>query len=596
MYLAGHVAGGTTDRLNQAGRTAQESFLVGIEDRDEGDLRKVEALAKQVDADQDVVLAEPQLTQQLDATQGVDVRVQVPHTDAEFEEVVREVLGHLLGQCGDEDTFVALGALPDLVNQVVDLPLRRLHHDLGVDEPGRANHLFDELTTCPAQLVRAGCRGQVHRLPDPIRELLPGERPVVGGRREAEAVLDEVAFAGHVALVHRADLRHGHMRLVDDEEEVLGEVVDQGRGCRTRGTAVDVTRIVLDSRAEADLLDHLEVVIGAHPQPLRLQQLAPILQIGEALLELRLDVAHRALHPFRPRDVVGGREDAQRVDLPDDVTGQRVQVVQGLDLVTEELDAHREFLVRRNDLHGVPANPERAPRERDVVAVVLHVDEQAQECVPRNLDTDLELDRPVQVGLRRAKTVDARHRRDHDHVAPRQQTRRRRVPQPLDVVVDRRVLLDVGVRLGDVRLGLVVVVVRDEVLDRVVGEHLAQFVGQLRGEGLVRRHHERRTLHLLDQPRRRRGLAGARRTKEHDVLVTVVQPSRELGDRLRLIACRLMLADDLEPTVGPFDVADRPEFGVRHHWMLGCKRHALQGRRRDRQGPVMRGVARRPER
>ena len=35
-------------------------------------------------------------------------------------------------------------------------------------------------------------------------------------------------------------------------------------------------------------------------------------------------------------------------------------------------------------------------------------------------------------------------------------------------LVDRRVLLDVGVGLRDVRLGLVVVVVRDEVLDRVV--------------------------------------------------------------------------------------------------------------------------------
>ena len=43
--------------------------------------------------------------------------------------------------------------------------------------------------------------------------------------------------------------------------------------------------------------------------------------------------------------------------------------------------------------------------------------------------------------------------------------------QPVDLVVDRRVLLDVRVGRGDVGLGLVVVVVGDEVLDRVVGKN-----------------------------------------------------------------------------------------------------------------------------
>jgi hypothetical protein len=47
------------------------------------------------------------------------------------------------------------------------------------------------------------------------------------------------------------------------------------------------------------------------------------------------------------------------------------------------------------------------------------------------------------------------------------------VAEPVDVVVPRGVLLDVEVGLRDVRLGLVVVVVRDEVLDGVVGEELA---------------------------------------------------------------------------------------------------------------------------
>ena len=48
-----------------------------------------------------------------------------------------------------------------------------------------------------------------------------------------------------------------------------------------------------------------------------------------------------------------------------------------------------------------------------------------------------------------------------------------------------RVLLDVGVAARQVRLGLVVVEVADEVLDRVVGEEVAELAVELRGEGLV---------------------------------------------------------------------------------------------------------------
>ena len=152
----------------------------------------------------------------------------------------------------------------------------------------------------------------------------------------------------------------------------------------------------------------------------------------------------------------------------------------------------------------------------------------------------------VHVLLRGAQAVDARHRRHHDRVPAGQQRVRRRVPQPLHLVVDRGVLLDVGVGLRDVRLGLVVVVVGDEVLDRVVRQHLAQLVGELRGERLVRQHHQRRPLQLLGQPGDGRRLAGAGRAEQHGVLGARPDPLLHLGDRLRLVTGRHHVGDDLE--------------------------------------------------
>ncbi len=239
---------------------------------------QVEPLAQQVDADQDVVLAQAQLAEQLDAAQRVDLAVQVAGADPGLEEVVGEVLGHLLGQRGDQDPLVLLGAVADLVDQVVDLALGRLDDHLGVDQPGRPDDLLDDVAADLGQLVVARGRGQVDGLADPVEELLPAQRPVVHRARQPEAVVDQVALAGHVAFVHPADLRDRDVRLVDDEQEVLGEVVEQAVGRRAALAAVDVHRVVLDAGAGADLPHHLDVVGRAHPQPLRLEQLALLLE------------------------------------------------------------------------------------------------------------------------------------------------------------------------------------------------------------------------------------------------------------------------------------------------------------------------------
>src|SRR6185295_11464388 len=60
-HATAQVAGRTPDRLDQAALAAQEAFLVGIENSDERDLRDIETFAQEVDADENVELAAPQI-------------------------------------------------------------------------------------------------------------------------------------------------------------------------------------------------------------------------------------------------------------------------------------------------------------------------------------------------------------------------------------------------------------------------------------------------------------------------------------------------------------------------------------------------------
>ena len=58
-----------------------------------------------------------------------------------------------------------------------------------------------------------------------------------------------------------------------------------------------------------------------------------------------------------------------------------------------------------------------------------------------------------------------------------------RQPHPVDLVVDRRLLLDIGIGGRDVGLRLVVVVVADEVLHRVVRKEPPELLVQLGSQG-----------------------------------------------------------------------------------------------------------------
>ena len=118
--------------------------------------------------------------------------------------------------------------------------------------------------------------------------------------------------------------------------------------------------------------------------------------------------------------------------------------------------------------------------------------------------------------------------------------------QALDLVVDRAVLLDVGVGRRDVRFGLIVVEVRDEVLDRVFRKELAELGAELGGERLVVAEHERRLLDELDGPRHRHRLAAAGDPEQRLGAVAPQHAARQGFGRLGLIAGQRKGRDELE--------------------------------------------------
>ena len=203
-------------------------------------------------------------------------------------------------------------------------------------------------------------RRHEHDLVGPLEELVEPQRAVVERRRQPEPELDERLLARPVALVHPADLRDGLMRLVDDDQEVVGEVVEQRVRRRPRLAAVEVARVVLDAVAEAHLAQHLHVVLGARAQAVRLEHLALGLELGQARAQLGVDRLDRRLERASLHRVVRRRVDREVVEPGVDLARQRVEVGDRLDLVAEEADPVGRLGVGRLHLDHVAADAEPA--------------------------------------------------------------------------------------------------------------------------------------------------------------------------------------------------------------------------------------------
>ena len=79
------------------------------------------------------------------------------------------------------------------------------------------------------------------------------------------------------------------------------------------------------------------------------------------------------------------------------------------------------------------------------------------------------------IGLDRADAVDAADRGDDDHVVAFQQGPRGAVAHAVDGLVDLRFLFDIGIAARHIGLGLVVIVIADEIFHRIFGKEALEF-------------------------------------------------------------------------------------------------------------------------
>ena len=404
-----------------------------------------------------------------------------------------------------------------------------------------------------------------HRLP-----FLEAQRPVVHAARQPKAVFGERRLAAEVAAIHAADLRYRDVALVGEDERIVGQIFEQGRRRLAGLPAGEIARIILDPGAGTGRFEHFEIEQRALLEPLGFEQAAGTMQFAETLFQFLLDRGDR-LQQGRPRrHIMRIGIDLDEFEVLRLVAGERIEFGDRLDLLAEKADAPGAiFVVGREYLDRVAAHAKDAAREIAAAALVLQSDEVGDELALVEPFAARHGEGHRRIGLDRADAIDARHRGDDDHVVAFQQRPRRRMAHAVDLLVDRGFLLDIGVGARHIGFRLVIIVIGDEIFDRIVGKEALELAVELRGERLVRRQHEGRALGRGDHLCHRESLAGTGDAEQDLVALAGRDAGDEFGDRLRLVAFRLILGDAAE-TYAAFGFF-RPRRAVRRPRFLAAQ-------------------------
>ena len=146
--------------------------------------------------------------------------------------------------------------------------------------------------------------------------------------------------------------------------------VYEAEGARSGGAAVEIARIVLDTGAVAELLDHLQVVVDALAQAVGLQFLTLVAEAAALFAQVEGDLVDGRCRAF-----LAGHEDVGRVYVEALYLRQyharmRVDGLYLLHLVAPEHNPQLYFLEREHDVNRVAAHAETSRQQIAVAAGV----------------------------------------------------------------------------------------------------------------------------------------------------------------------------------------------------------------------------------
>ena len=192
-------------------------------------------------------------------------------------------------------------------------------------------------------------------------------------------------------------------------------------------------------------------------------------------------------------------------------------------------------------LHHIAAHTEFVSREIYIVALILYAHKLCDKLVARDLHAGAQRYHHRLILLRVAEGVYAGYGSDNNHITPLGYCGGSGVAHFIYLIVYRRIFFYIHVLAGYIRLGLVIIIIADEILHGVIREKLAKLGAELRRKYLIVREDERRAVYSGDNVCHSKRLARACYAEQGLLFHAAVYALYQLIYRLRLVARGLII-------------------------------------------------------
>ena len=194
-------------------------------------------------------------------------------------------------------------------------------------------------------------------------------------------MLHQHFFASAVTIIHRAHLGDGYVTFVDQHQEIVRKVIEQGSWLLTRFAVGEIATIVLDPLHETSLLEHFQIVLSALAQALRLEQFAVRLKPLLTLLILLSNPVNRLLNFLLRRCIVATRKDGKLRWLIENLASKRVDVRNPIHLIPKKFHPIGCLLPCWKDIDHIALDTKGTTCKIDIIAMILDIHQLAQKFI-----------------------------------------------------------------------------------------------------------------------------------------------------------------------------------------------------------------------
>ena len=539
-YIAICIPCCSSNNLKEGWFGSEKSDFLRIENPNERYLWKIKTLSKKIHPHNNINISHSQIPQNFQSFNRIDLWMEIFYLHSISCKEFCKLFAWFLRDRRDQRPLATFTHLLNMTKERIGYIFHLLEYNLWIEKPSWTNNLLCYNTTF-FNLIFCWRRRNIEGLPDSLFKLMKLKWSVLIGTRQTKTVFDKIRLACPISCIHTTDLWKTNMWLINKTKCILWEKIDECWWWGAEWTICHIERIILYTWNIPSLLEHLDVVICSHLDSLCLDKFSYMLKMRYAFIELMTNlwnnfIRHRpGCHEMFCRehnDTLDTLKNTIRKGLSDTNTIERlIKKIERIDHLTRRWKYLK--CITKHTKHSLSKIRGRSAKLK-FYKVCNHLFEWI--ALPH-----FKMENLLLILIDLSDTVDTWHWCNNNHISTRQERFSCCMSKPINLRINRRLLLNIGTSLHDKCLRLIIIIVWDKIMHSIIREKFCKLCSELSCECLVMSNHQCWSLEIRNHICHRIGFSWSCYTEQCLRFITSKKRISEYLDSLRLITSRFIV-------------------------------------------------------